>query len=87
MSMITPLGIYQSEQNNAQEFQKASKLACLRPSSVFMKGGEVGVIRRVLFAFAVDKTNNWDCACKRRKQALQGLWAHSCWKQRLVFFK
>lgn len=49
MSMIIPLEIYQPEQSNAQEFQKTSKLACWRPSSVLTKGGEAGLIGRVLF--------------------------------------
>lgn len=50
VSMVIPLGIYQSEKSNAQEFQKASKLACWRPGSFLMKGGEAGEIGRVLFA-------------------------------------
>jgi len=64
VSMITPSGICQSEQINALEFQKTSKLACSRPSSIFTKGGEVGEIGRVLFAFVFDKTSNWVCAWK-----------------------
>lgn len=81
MSMITPSGIYQSKQSNAQEFQKTSELACSRPSRVYTKGGEVGEVGRVLFAFVFDKTNNWDCVWKWRKKAPQGLSAHSSWKQ------
>lgn len=77
MSMITPSGIYQSEQSNAQEFQMTAELARSRPSSVFTKGGEGEEIGRVLFAFIFDKTNNWECAWKWRKKDLQGLWAHS----------
>lgn len=79
-SMITPLGIYQSEQSNAQEFQSTAELACLRPGAVFTKGGEAGEFWRVLFASGFDKTNNWDCACKWWKKVPQGLWSHSSWK-------